>query len=605
MKKLYKYCAVALMATTLVSCEDFLDDNRDPLDAQINNPEFWNNASNVEGQCNTLYNNWHGYGRGDSYGQFYYDALNDDQAGRNFANWANTSVPEASTDYSSPFVEIRRCNYIINNVRTSTLSVSDKAKFEGIARANRAWQYYQLVRKYGDIQWINIVVDPANTAVVYGARDDRDMVMDSVLADINYACATLPAGTKGTWSKAMAQAMKADITLWEGTFCKYRTQAENGKAADLNRADAYLAECVKACEAVMGMGYSLGDDYQATYNSVDLAGNPEIIFYKKYVNTLMYHSLIAYTCSSTQINGMSKDAFDAYLFKDGKPKALTTYDTNDEAVFPEYQGVDADGKPIKISAEYSIAHLLSVRDARLSKITDPVIYFNGQTWARAGAMEMTSSTGYGCCKYDNTSLPLDNRNNTNKNYTSAPIFWLAVIYCNYAEAKAELGTLTDADLDATINKLMARAELPAMTIAGIKPDPANNMGVSDLIWEIRRCRRCELMFDNKFRYWDMVRWHQLDKLDSSKYPNILLGANISQYINYVNKYNADVEVYNGKVEESKRIEKITLPLNNGVYVDGSKGLTRIYEARQYLYPIPSGQITLNENLTQNPLWASK
>lgn len=563
MKKIYKYCAVVLMATTLVSCDDFLEENRYPLDAQINNPEFWSNASNVEGQCNALYNNWHGYGRGDSYGQFYYDALNDDQAGRNFTNWANTSVPESSSNYSSPFVEIRRCNYIINGVRNSTLTDGEKAKFEGIARVNRAWQYYQLVRRYGDIQWINVVVDPANTAVVYGVRDDRDVVMDSVLADLNYACATLPVGTKGTWSKAMAQAMKADITLWEGTFCKYRTQAENGKTADLTRANAYLAECVKACEAIMGMGYALGADYQATYNSVDLAGNSEVIFYKKYVNTLMYHSLIAYTCSSTQINGMSKDAFDAYLFKDGKPLALTSENKTDVGV------VDADGN-------YNISHLLAVRDARLARTIDPIVYYEGMTWARAGAMEMTSSTGYGCCKYDNIDLPLDNRVNTVKNYTAAPIFWLAVVYCNYAEAKAELGTLTDADLNASINKLMARAELPAMTIAGIEHDPANNMDVSDLIWEIRRCRRCELMFDNNFRYWDLVRWHQLDKLDSSKYPNILLGANMTA---------APVSI-----------------LNVGGYVDGSHGGTRYYEARQYLYPIPSGQITLNENLGQNPGW---
>src|SRR3712207_9108863 len=57
-------------------------------------------------------------------------------------------------------------------------------------------------------------------------------------------------------------------------------------------------------------------------------------------------------------------------------------------------------------------------------------------------------------------------------------------------------------------------------------DPANNMNVSSLIWEIRRVRRCELMCDLGYRYWDLVRWHQLDKLDSNKYPNINTGANI-------------------------------------------------------------------------------
>jgi hypothetical protein len=156
------------------------------------------------------------------------------------------------------------------------------------------------------------------------------------------------------------------------------------------------------------------------------------------------------------------------------------------------------------------------------------------------------------------------------------LFWLAVIYCNFAEAKAELGTITDADLNASINKLYARAGLPALKAAVGFSDPANNWGVSDIIWEVRRCRRCELMFDNWYRYWDLVRWHKLDKLDTQKNPNIVLGANTA---------NAPVQI-----------------ANVGGYVDASKGKTRIYEARQYLYPIPSGQITLNENLEQNELW---
>ena len=87
---------------------------------------------------------------------------------------------------------------------------------------------------------------------------------------------------------------------------------------------------------------------------------------------------------------------------------------------------------------------------------------------------------------------------------------------NFAEAKAEMGSLTQDDLNNSINKLQARAGLPAMTTTP-DADPANNMGVSNLIWEIRRCRRCELIMDNWYRYWDLIRWHQLDKLDSTKY----------------------------------------------------------------------------------------
>ncbi len=563
MKTINKLCAIALATTVLVGCDDFIDDNRYPLDSQTSNPTYWNNATNVANQCNTFYNQYTGYGNSGSLGWFYAKTLSDDQAGNSFANWTNVNVPASSSNWSAPYTEIRRANYIINNVTESSLSENDKNNFIGIARLNRAWQYFQLVRMYGDVQWIEVVVDPADPEVTYGARDDRDLVMDKVLEDLNFACQHIQAGSKTTWSKDMANAMKADICLWEGTFCKYRTAGENGKAADASRAQKFLTECVTACENVMNAGYTLSEDYQATYNSVSLNGNPEVIFFKEYQNNLFYHSLIAYTCSSTQISGMTKDAFDAYLFKDGKPLALTSENKSDVGE------VDAEGN-------YSIAKLLEVRDGRLAKTIDPYVYYQGMSWSRSGGMEMTSSTGYGVSKYDNVELPLDNRVNTVKNYTCAPLFWLSVVYCNYAEAKAELGTITDADLDKSINKLYARAGLPALTAEVGFSDPANDWDVSDIIWEIRRCRRCELMFDNWFRYWDLVRWHKLDKLDSQKNPNILLGANMTA---------APVDI-----------------LNVNGYVDGSKGQVRVFEGRQYLYPIPSAQLTLNENLKQNPGW---
>ena len=563
MKAIYKLCAIALATTALVGCDDFIDDNRYPLDQQTSNPNYWNNASNVTNQCNTFYNQYIGYGNSGSLGWFYAKTLSDDQAGNSFTNWTNVNVPSSSSNWSAPFTEIRRANYIITNVANSTLSENDKNNFMAIARLNRAWQYYQLVRMYGDVQWIETVVDPANPEETYGSRDDRDMVMDKVLEDLNFACQYMQKGSKTSWSKDMANAMKADICLWEGTFCKYRTADENGKAADATRAEKFLKECVTACENVMNAGYTLSDDYQAIYNSVSLSDNPEIIFFKEYKKDLFYHSLISYTCSSTQISGMTKDAFDAYLFKDGKPLALTSENKSDVGE------VDADGN-------YSIAKLLEVRDGRLAKTIDPFVYYQGMAWTRAGAMAMTSSTGYGICKYDNVTLDRDYRANTVKNYTCAPLFWLSVIYCNYAEAKAELGNITDADLDKSINKLYARAGLPALTAEVGFSDPANNWGVSDIIWEIRRCRRCELMFDNWYRYWDLVRWHKLDKLDSQKNPNILLGANMTA---------APVSI-----------------ANVDGYVDGSKGQIRTFESRQYLYPIPSAQLTLNENLEQNLGW---
>lgn len=556
----------------LSACNDFLEKN--PRDTFINDPSFWSNTNDVQSYTNKFYDNYVGYSQAGGLGWFYFKSLSDDQIYSSFSNWDFITVPNTSSYWNNGFTEVRRANYVIQNVAKSSMDAANMKKYIGIARLNRAWSYYQLVREYGDVEWRNeVVTDPDDANIIYKERTDRDVVMDSVLADLDYAIANIGSSSdKTAWSSDMARAMKSDICLYEGTFCKYRTQADNGKAPDNTRAQKYLNECVKASEALMQSGkYQLTANYGEIYNSLDLTSNPEIIFMRNYEKDVVMHGLCDYTCGSTEIRGITKDLFDAFLFRDGKAKANTSLDTDDNVT------VNKDG-------DYSISKPLSVRDKRLSVLTDSIVFFKGKGWCRPNThkytVEMTSSTGYGVAKYDNTTLETYYRTNTNTNYTDAPLYWYAVILLNEAEAKAELGTITQEDLNKTINLLQKRASLPDMTL-NPQADPANNMGVSNLIWEIRRCRRCELALDNWYRYWDLVRWHQLDKLDMQKYPNINRGANLSK-ISASDKTNVSLDA-------------------NGYMIGNTK--ERIYNAKYYLYPIPSAQIQLNEQkLHQNPGW---
>jgi hypothetical protein len=412
---------------------------------------------------------------------------------------------------------------------------------------------------YGDVPLVEKALDPDDDAELYGPRTDRDKVMDFVLADLDFAAANITAQNgKTVWSKDLAYAMKADICLFEAAYSKY--------TGNTSRGETYYNEVIKACTPLLN-SYSITSDYQALYNSVrtTLLNNKEVIFMKPYEQGVFMHSLLDWTCSSTSILGITKDAFDSFLFADGKPLALTSLDKSDVGE------LDASGN-------YSIAKPLAVRDGRLSKIIDPVVYYVGKTWARSNTMDMVSSTGYGVAKFDNLSIEYSDATTANRAYTSAPLYWQAGIYLAYVEAKAELGTLTDSDVANYLNPLYKRAGLPDQTLASLSSmnDPANNMGVSSLLWEIRRCRRAEFMLDKNTRYWDLVRWHKLDLLDSAQHPNIQLGANISA---------SDVQVSN----------------KNG-YIDASYGMTRTFSDREYFYPIPSEQIRLNPSLTQNPGW---
>ena len=566
-----------LLAAALTSaCNSLLD--KEPLD-MFTDENFWENENTVSGYANGFYEQFTGYGNGGSFGDFYFKTLSDDQAGGySFADWTFTNVPANSAEWKDGWVEIRRANILIERVDRVSMTDAAKAHWRGVGRLMRAWQYYKLIRAYGDIQWIDKPVDFHDEATLYAGRESRDAVMDKVLEDLNYACENMYDNkSRTTLNRDVAYAMKAEVCLFEGTFRKYRKAEDGQTAPDAAGATRYLTAAKEAAAHLMSKSFKLNTSYQENYNSTDLSSNPEMILYKAYKKDVLQHSLIAYVSSSTQLNGMSKDAFEAYLFTDGKPLALTSLDKDDAArAMPVTRTVA--GKTVNDTV-MSISHLLALRDKRLAATIDTALCYVGRGFTRYGVgMAMTSSTGYGVCKYDNPAIAERDRNQTGRNYTHAPIFWLSVVYLEYAEACAELGTITQDDLDRSINLLKDRAGLPHLTVNPGFDDPANKTGVSSLIWEIRRERRCELMFDNDFRYWDLIRWHQLDRLDSSTNPDILNGANIS----------ADAT------------DKLVT--RKGNYVDGSKGKSRTFDKKHYWYPIPSDQTVLNNKLKQNPGW---
>lgn len=96
-----------------------------------------------------------------------------------------------------------------------------------------------------------------------------------------------------------------------------------------------------------------------------------------------------------------------------------------------------------------------------------------------------------------------------------PVHRYAEVLLILAEAKAELGTITQADLDATVNVLRDRVGMPHLdlTWANANPDPVqaakhpNVTGANQgIILEVRRERRVELVFE-QIRYDDLMRWH--------------------------------------------------------------------------------------------------
>ena len=545
--------------------------NPNPIDT-FTEDNYFTSESNVEMYTNYFYNEWSAYGTGGASGDFYFNTLNDNQAVTGLAGWGFKNVSASDGTWNACYTEIRRANILLKHIDDVDMPAASAAYYKSLAHLYRGWQHFCLVRKFGDCYWIEKELLPADSAIYNGPRQDRNIVMDNVLADLNYAVENMGqknADSRTAYNIYVANAMKARVCLFEGTYAKYHQQ-------DAARAEKYLKEAKAAAEVIINSGKFVLTDgaagYRANYNSLDLAGNKEMIMYKKYILGVLYHATQDYCCGSTQSWGLSRAAFNSYLMADG------SLPTGEDKGVLGTEGYN-DGKPV-------IDHLLKARDPRLAQQIDGYLSYVGNGRIRYEGMkgqetaaEMTVSTGYGILKFDEPETESKYRQATNGNSTDGPIFWLAEILLNHAEACAELGE--DAAAKASINQLRKRAGMPDLALQN---DPANNMGVSDLIWEVRRERRVELMFDLNDRYWSLIRWHQLDKLDTQKYPEQTQGA---------------------WVEAGWPIDLNAVKLTNGDhgYIEcNTTGEHRVFDEKHYLAPIPSGQISLNPAIGQNPGW---
>src|SRR5690625_7086244 len=96
-----------------------------------------------------------------------------------------------------------------------------KKHYSGVAGFLRALFYFQKVQRFGDVPWYNKVLE-ADDEDLYKPRDSRQLVMDSVMADSDYAIENIPAEKKlYEMTQYTALLLKNRIAIFEETFMKY------------------------------------------------------------------------------------------------------------------------------------------------------------------------------------------------------------------------------------------------------------------------------------------------------------------------------------------------------------------------------------------------
>lgn len=613
MKKFKYFIAIAGLAFVATSCnDDFLE--RAPLD-KISDASFWKSTGDLQLYLNELYDRndllatENGWG---SIGPYGWDATNgsDTQAASNYNTRFNGegTVPDSGGGWATDdWYSLRMCNYFLDSYpKVEALTSADAVKpYVGEALFFRSLFYFGKVRRFGAVPWAETLIQ-IDSEDLFVARMPRNEVVTKILADLDKAIEYLPARGGGSWTgrvtKEVAMALSARVALYEGTWEKYHAGTEF--AAPVNESAKFLEKAVAMSGALMTMAeangfpaLSLTGDggaetaYRDLFNLENYSANKEVIFWRQYAAGINNSIWDRYSSNGAG-RGATKNLVDSYLKTDGTP-AVPGSD-------------DATLVTLAANRDPRLQQTIQINDGEHYRwlAASPAFYFVAPAFDGWDSEE-SCPTGYQTYKGHNFRYA--EARAQGQGLQALIYFRYGETLLIYAEAKAELGTITQADLDKSVNLLRDRAGMPHMTLAGLANDP--NFEFSDLspvIQEVRRERKVELALEG-FRTDDIMRWAAADELIVGKIP---VGSKLAQFVGFKFAEQGDWAAPDLGRQKTfdERVSALQADANGYVKVYKSvlNGGTQGYKfdvTRDYLYPIPTNQITLNPQLGQNPGWS--
>lgn len=598
MKK-YRFIIFILGVLGMASCkDDFLE--RAPI-TSLSDANYWKTENDLKIYANNFYNQvtllptyqatWFSQG---PYGE---DALSgsDTYCSLDYNRRMNGEnvLPASGGGWSaSDWSVLRNINYFIDHYQSVNAPWDNVKQYVGEALFFRSIFYFNKLRRFGDLPWASTVV-AIDSDQLFSSRLPRNQVADSILKDLDQAVEYLPV-YNGTWTgrltKEVALALQARVALYEGTWERYHAMKNTSFKVPGSDGTAFIQRAADAAGALIAMGDANGypaldnvgaeNGYWKLFNQKDYSSSKEVMFWRKYaVAQGLYHRWVYYTATGGS-NGVTKSMVESYLCTDGKPIATSAL----------YQG-DENLKKVVANRDPRLAQTIQVDDGEHVVWYSPELLFSTPVFE--GLSELKCTTGYQLYK-GHTGDYAEQQNGVMS--TSGLIYFrYAEILLIYAEAKTELGTITQADIDKTVNALRLRVGMNdgLLNVGSITVDPNWEFnGISPLLQEIRRERKVEMACEG-FRADDIFRWAAADELIVGKKP---LGAVRTQW----NDYPGTTQSFQSAIA--------ALPVNDEGYIDPYKNYSigntgyQFRLDRDYLYPIPTIERTLNPDLSQNPGW---
>ncbi len=627
MKSIIKYSGILLLVLTisLSGCKkDFLE--RAPLD-NMSDATFFSAPNDLKVYVNSFYPlfpRYHFQSSFDGPTNMVVEANSDisiTSTGPSSAllqRGSNGQAPLTNGSWTTNFTWIRRANYFLTNYQRVNPSIETR-QFAGEGFFFRAWVYYNMLVLFGDVPIFTTVLN-TESPELYKQRDSRYDVANFIIKDLDSAINNL--GWKNTSfagggrvNKEAAIVMKARVALFEGSWERYHSRKNTPYKVSGKTGDDFLKLIEPAMlELITRQGTTLfttGGPYNEAYNQLfsqkDCSATAGVFLYRVYDAT----QIVGHNFFDNVVDALytaPRNMMEAYLDKQGKPQSISALPLDQKSLVnlainldPRFRqtiwtpdrgpqnkiiGLDKQALPSRypminntFSSNFAIAGLRLWKGA----ILDANEWRNG-------------STDDVLIRYEEGLLAL-------------------------AEAKAMLGTLTQSDLDKTVNLIRSRVGMASMQMSAVNGwsviyarnksfDPTE----SNLVNEIRRERLVELCYEGH-RVNDLKRWAVYDDVMNGFKPQ---GAHFKEFFDYFN--NTTLLMADGFNASDAARCKLTQGVNFNIDADGyinpffknpefnSAGAGYFVEpGRSYLSPVPRAEIDLYKQkadiiLTQNPGW---
>ncbi len=607
MKK-YILLSVAALGLAFTSCNEVLE--RPELNIPTDEA-FWRSENDVRLYANNMYTEYFvGYNSGwtDTYtpvrGMTFADIFTTSGRQAGFTTQAPSSQGSTAagtwntetTGQTWNFSRVRVANVMLNRLETrmkGILSDEQYAHWDAVAKFFKAHEYVRLVTTFGGVPYFEKETASTELEELYKDRDSREFVMDKIY-DL---CKDIMANMRendgaNVLNRYVAAGYISRWMLFEGTWQKYHNH-------DDARAKKFLDFAVEAGNYVIGSGkYSIATSLPELFGSQDLKGNAEVLLYRKYSDAqAVRHCIASYSNGKEAQPAVVNLWFlKSVICNDGKPYTTSTVDGHDS---------------------FELTTFAKSRDPRFEA-------------SFSDKPSNNSATRVYCRKFIDRAAWERKAGDTNPLYESVtnlnacPVMRYGEVLLNWIEAKAELGNVTQDDIDKSINALRARPldqtaidkglkQTVPMKLADINAafDPNRDQDVDPLIWEIRRERTLELAYEYS-RIVDLRRWKKLSYMDNEKNPDTMLGC----WLDYNHQYDQIDPMQPKLAEGVTTVQKLD---GTKVTYDGSNAADMVgfhvpnniqprypFTDRVYLYPIGMNQISTYKDhgykLTQNPGW---